>query len=105
MLTESMNEWQLFQLSMLCPDDYIFGRVYLRTKGLTAPCLVAAWSQGGSLETPPRWHATIYILAENGEREDIDRLMDGQAEGRYQAHYLPASQCCVVDNQAASQPK
>ena len=27
MLNESMNERQLFQLSMLCPDDYIFGRV------------------------------------------------------------------------------
>ena len=25
MLTEIMNEWQLFQLSMLCPDDYILG--------------------------------------------------------------------------------
>ncbi len=24
------------------------------------PCLVAAWSQGGLLETPPRWHATIW---------------------------------------------
>ena len=24
-------------------------------------CLVAAWSLGGSLETPARWHATICI--------------------------------------------
>ncbi len=24
------------------------------------PCLVAARSQRGLLETPPRWHATIY---------------------------------------------
>ena len=28
-------------------------------KGSLAPCLVAAWSPGGSLETPPRWHVTI----------------------------------------------
>ncbi len=28
MLTESINEWQLFQLLMLCPDDYIFGRLH-----------------------------------------------------------------------------
>ena len=27
---------------------------------VNGPCLVAAQSQGGSLETPPRWHATIY---------------------------------------------
>ncbi len=27
MLTESMNEWRLFQLSVLCLDDYIFGTV------------------------------------------------------------------------------
>ena len=33
-----------------------------RTKGSLAPCLVAALSPGGSLETPPCWHATIYIL-------------------------------------------
>ncbi len=24
--------------------------------------LIAAWSQGGLLETPPRWHATIYCF-------------------------------------------
>ncbi len=28
--------------------------------GSLGPCLVAVRSQGGLLETPPRWHATIY---------------------------------------------
>ncbi len=29
--------------------------------GTLAPCLVATWSPGGLLETPSRWHMTIYI--------------------------------------------
>ncbi len=33
MMTESMNEWQIIQLSMLCPDDYIFGGVHPYIKG------------------------------------------------------------------------
>ncbi len=36
------------------------GFVHLLTdKRIPGPCLVAAWSQGGLLETPSRWHATI----------------------------------------------
>ena len=31
------------------------------TKGTLAPSLVAAWSLGSLLETPPRWHVTMYI--------------------------------------------
>ena len=29
---------------------------------VNGPCLVAAWSQGGSSETTPRWQATIHIF-------------------------------------------
>ncbi len=32
-----------------------------RTKGSLALCLVAAWSPGGLLETPPRWHTTVLL--------------------------------------------
>ncbi len=38
-------------------------------KGSLAPCLVAAWSSGGLLETPPRRHATLY-----NEHSLIDHL-------------------------------
>ena len=36
-LTESVNEWQLFQHSVLWSDDYIFGRVY------HCSCWVSEW--------------------------------------------------------------
>ena len=38
------------------PSFLIFNSLLLGIPGL---CLVTARSQGGSLETPPRWHATI----------------------------------------------
>ena len=31
--------------------------------GSLAPCLVTAWSPGGLLETPPRWHVTIFLFS------------------------------------------
>ncbi len=37
-----------------------------RTKGSLAPCLVAARSPGGLLETPPRWQMTLYYCAKGG---------------------------------------
>ncbi len=33
---------------------------YLRNKGVSGPCLAMARSQGGSSETLPCWHATVY---------------------------------------------
>ena len=47
------------------PSFSIFGRlgspvgVRFRPPVNPGPCLVAAWSQGGLLETPPRWRVTI----------------------------------------------
>ena len=35
-----------------------------RTKGSLALCLVTAWSPGGLLETPPRWHMKILLWSE-----------------------------------------
>ncbi len=35
---------------------------YRVTQRVTGQCLVTAWSQGGFMETLPRWHATIPIL-------------------------------------------
>ncbi len=35
--------------------------------GAYAKSATAAWSLGGLLETPPRWHATIYMSALQGE--------------------------------------
>ena len=51
------GQWSVcvFQFWLSCP-------VHLLTdQRIPGPCLVAARSQGGLLETPPRWHATIYL--------------------------------------------
>ncbi len=48
MLAEPISEWQLFQLSVLCPNDYIFGRVYLH------------WSYTGS--TTVYAHCTLQYI-------------------------------------------
>ncbi len=45
--------------SSLLPGSPVGVRSSPPDNGPKALCLVAAWSQGGSLETPPRWHVTI----------------------------------------------
>ena len=54
-----------FQFLVVCQSVYanhVSGLVHLFTDyRVNGPCLVAARSQGSSLETPPRWHATILL--------------------------------------------
>ena len=44
---------------------YCRGNKTITITRIPGPCLVAAWSQGGLLETPPRWHVTIHTQPSN----------------------------------------